>query len=150
MMSQTFMIPKHAIPFRDGYWIFRANHRALHELEHLYGGERSFGDILAKPDGSYTYYYKLLWALSATQRASTEFADVTFVQWLEHLPTGPAWEDLLTKAYEMLSEAIPRKKTPDQVEGEPDPDGYAEGNLGPAQSEPDQQTGGTSSTSRSS
>lgn len=149
-MSQSFTIPKHPIPFRDGFWVLRANHRALHELEHLHGGHRSFREIFANPDGSFTFEYKLLWALSVTHRAGGG-QGVTFEEWLEHLPTGDAWEALIDKAYEMLTEALPKKKPP--APAEEDPEGYAEdpeGNLAPAPSEPVQPNGDTSFTSPSS
>lgn len=120
-------------------WVIRANHRALYELEQRGGGRRPFQLVLADADGSQSFYYDLLWAMSATHRAKAA-PDVSFEEWLEELPTGAAWDALVNKAYELLALALPRKKAD---EPETEPEEGAEGNLPPAPSEPGSEPIGT-------
>lgn len=131
----SLTVPKHAFPFGKGFWVIRANHRALHELENRGGARRPFGVVLASGDGSQSFYYDLLWAMSATHRHQAE-PGVTFEEWLEELPTGDDWQSLVDKAYELLAEAMPRKKPEPEV-GPEDDDEDDEGKSQPAPSEPE-------------
>jgi hypothetical protein len=126
------------MPFRDGFWIYRCNHRALRELEVSDGGQRDFLAIIVDPRNTLTHRQNFLWALSATHRQS---AGVTMEEWLEALPTGDAWEELYGHAHRMVREFLPTPKPePEPVEEDP------EGNLRPTPSEsaPTLQDGGDS------
>lgn len=134
-------VPHFAEPLGDDHWVFRCNHRALYELENQPGGRVSFRWLLANPDGSLSFYYDLLWALSITYRLKCA-PEVTFEQWLELLPTGEAWSTLLEKAYRTIYLAFPKVKADDESEAEDD-----EGKTSPAPSEPEP-TGPSSSISQ--
>lgn len=147
-------VPKHPIPFGDGFWILRANHRAFRELEdidaRLHGRRRSFSAILGNPDGSLSHYQDLLWSMSATHRDRLK-DPVVFQEWLDCLPQGDAWESLVTKALDMCAEFWPKGNDPEpEPEPERDPNDPseedAEGNEPPAPSEPEQ-TGASDSIS---
>lgn len=129
-------IPKHAMPFGDGFWVYRCNHRALRELEVNDPEGRSFVAIIADPRNTLKDRQNLLWALSATHRAS---ANVTMEQWLEALPAGDEWESLWDEAMRMVREFLPTPP-PEPEEQEEDPEGNSRPT--PRESASDQMTGG--------
>lgn len=149
MSNPAASVPKHPIPFGDGFWVLRANHRAFREIEELEerrtGVRRSFAAILATPDGSISFYQDLLWAMSATHRDRLSETDkVSFSAFLDILPHNRDWEILIAKALEMCVRFWPRVEI-EEAPSDEDP----EGNLQPAPSEPEP-TGSGDSTSPSS
>lgn len=91
-------------------WFFCANHRAFAALEQITGlGLFEFLATLPNSGRKLAPWHSLAWALSVTHRDAIGALD--YEKFLDTLPMGASWDELVAKLTTLISEAfgVPKK-----------------------------------------
>lgn len=134
-------VPMRAWDVGGESWEFRANNRAFYELEKAYNFTLPFSELV-NLQSLMTDRLRILWAMSATYRATKNPCINTFEEFCDALPVGEKIGRIWESCFGALEEAFGAQvDEPDDLDEDEDPDEDAEGNETPAPSEPDQLPG---------